>query len=93
MGCFSQKGLFYSFEMLQGLLGNKNIRIPMKINFGDAPRPPQKGRTKAEMGRFSQKGLFYSFEMLHGLLSNKNIRNPKKKIFGESPLHPQLTLL
>ena len=34
MGCFSQKGLCYSFEILQGLQGNKNIRIPMR------ERPP-----------------------------------------------------
>ena len=96
MGYFSQKGLCYSFDILQGLLSNKNIRIPMREkNFGGPPYPLIKadfGRTKAEMGCFSQKGLCYSFEIFHGLLSNKNIRNPMKKIFGESPLHPQLTL-
>ena len=94
MGRCSLKGLCCSFEILQGLLSNKNIRIPMKINFGDPPpRPLQKadfGRTKAEMGCFSQKGLCYSFEIFRGLLSNKNIRNPIKKIFGGSPLHPQI---
>ena len=78
----------YSFEILQGLLSKKNIRIPMKIKFRDPPRPPKKAdfwRTKAEMGYFSQKGLFYSFEILHELLSNKNIRNPKKRYLGNSP--------
>ena len=29
MGRFSQNGLCYSFEILQGLLSNKNIRIPI----------------------------------------------------------------
>ena len=37
MGHFSQKGLCYSFEFLQGLLGNKNIRIPRT-----PPSPPKK---------------------------------------------------
>ena len=35
MGRFSQKGLCYSFEILQGLLSNKNMKIPMKKKFGD----------------------------------------------------------
>ena len=30
MGCFSQKGLWYSFEILHGLLTNQNIRIPVR---------------------------------------------------------------
>jgi len=34
MGCFSQKGLCYSFGILHGLLSNKNIRNPMKKIFG-----------------------------------------------------------
>ena len=42
MGRFSQKGLCYSYEILQGLISNKNIRIPIKKNFGDPPSPPQK---------------------------------------------------
>ena len=96
MGCFSQKGLCYSFDILQGLLSNKNIRIPMREkNFGDPPKPPKIavfGWTKAEMGCFSQKGLCYSFEILQGFLSNKNIKIPMKKIFGGSPIYPQLTL-
>ena len=38
MGCFSEKGLCYSFEILQGVLSNKNMKIPMKKkNFGDPP--------------------------------------------------------
>ena len=41
MGCFSQKGLCYSFEILQGLLSNKNIKIPMKKIFGGFPLYPQ----------------------------------------------------
>ena len=92
MGCFSQKGLSYSFEILQGLLSNKKMKIPMKKEFWGPPlAPPKKadfGRTKAEMGRFSQKGLCYSFEILQGRLSNKNIRNPMKKIFGGPPTPP-----
>ena len=86
MGCFLQKGLCCSFEILQRLLSNK-----------DAPQPPppkaEFGRTKAIIGCFSQRGLCYSFGILHGLLSNTIIRNPMKKITGGSPLHPQLTLL
>ena len=40
IGRFSQKVLCYSFEILQGLLSNKNIRIPMKIKFRGPPLPP-----------------------------------------------------
>ena len=40
MGRFSQKGLCYSFEILQGLLSNKNIKIPIKKNFRGPPQPP-----------------------------------------------------
>ena len=40
MGCFSQKGLCYSFEILQGLLSNKNIRITVREkNWGNPPTP------------------------------------------------------
>ena len=40
MGCFSQKGLCYNFEIFHGLLSNKNIRNPMKKIFGDSPYIP-----------------------------------------------------
>ena len=40
MGCFSQKGLSNSFEILHGLLSNKNIRFPMKNNFRGPPLAP-----------------------------------------------------
>jgi len=40
MGCFSQKGLCYSFEIFRGLLSNKNIRNPMKKIFGESPYTP-----------------------------------------------------
>ena len=43
MGRFSQKRLCYSFEILQGLLSNKNIRIQMREkNSGTPPSPPKK---------------------------------------------------
>ena len=43
MGRFSQKGLCYNFEILHGLLTNKNIRILMKKkDFWDPPSPPKK---------------------------------------------------
>ena len=41
MGCFSQKGLCYSFEILQGLLSSKEIRNPMKKIFVESPQHPQ----------------------------------------------------
>ena len=41
MGRFAQKGLCYSFEILQGLLSNKKIRNPMKKIFGESPLHPQ----------------------------------------------------
>ena len=41
MGYFSQKGLFYSFEILHGLSSNKNIRNPKKKIFGESPLHPQ----------------------------------------------------
>ena len=41
MGCFSQKGLCYSFGILHGLLSNKNIMNPMKKIFGGFPLYPQ----------------------------------------------------
>ena len=53
VGCFSEKGLCYSIKILQGLLSNKNMRIPMKFFFRGLPLAPLKadfGRTKAEMG-------------------------------------------
>ena len=38
MGRFSPKGLCYSFEILQGHLSNKNMKIPMKKKkFVDPP--------------------------------------------------------
>ena len=37
MGRFSQKGLCYCFEIFQGLLSNKNIKIPKKKIFGGSP--------------------------------------------------------
>ena len=40
MGYFSQKGLFYSFEILQGLLSNKNIRIRIKGYLGNPSYTP-----------------------------------------------------
>ena len=40
MGRFAQKGLCYSFEILQGLLSNKKIRNPMKKIFGESPINP-----------------------------------------------------
>ena len=40
---FSQKGLCYSFEILHGLLGNKNIKIPMREKkLGTPPSPLKK---------------------------------------------------
>ena len=41
MGQFFQKGLCYSFESLQGLLSNKNIKNPMKKIFWGSPLNPQ----------------------------------------------------
>ena len=55
MGRFSKKGLCYSFEILQGLLSNKNIMIPMEKKFRGHPLAPQKSRFWAEK---SQNGLF-----------------------------------
>ena len=43
------------FEILQGLLSNKNIRIPMKIKFQGPPQAPQKSRFGENK---SQNGLF-----------------------------------
>ena len=36
---FSQKEVSYGFEILHGLLSNKNIRIPTQKNVGDPPYP------------------------------------------------------
>ena len=89
MGCFSQKGLCYNFEILQGLQSNKNMKIPMGKKFRGPPYPPKKadfGCLKAKIGRFSQKGLYYSFEILQGLLSNKNVKIPmRENNFGYPP--------
>ena len=62
MGRFAQKGLCYSFEILQGLLSNKNIRIPMKKkNSGTPPSPPpQKSQfwaDKSQNGPFLPEGF------------------------------------
>ena len=40
MGYFSQKGLSQSFEILQGLLSNKDIRNPKKKIIGESPFTP-----------------------------------------------------
>ena len=39
MGRFSKKGLWYSFEILHGLLTSKNIRIPGPIGVRALPMP------------------------------------------------------
>ena len=75
MGCFSEKGLCYSFEILQGLLGNKNMKIPMKKISG-TPFTPLKKPILGGKGR-------------NGLLSNKNIWNPMKKLFGDTGGSPK----
>ena len=41
MGYFSQKGLFYSFEILHELLSKKNIKNPKKNIFWESPLHPQ----------------------------------------------------
>ena len=40
MGCFSQKGLCYSFNFLHGLLIHNNMKIPMKNKFWGPPLAP-----------------------------------------------------
>ena len=53
MGCSSQKGLYYSFEILHGLLCNKNIRISMKYFFRNnlgTPLAPYKSQFWPENG-------------------------------------------
>ena len=40
MGCFSQKGVCYSFGILHGLISNKIMKIPMKQEFLGPPLPP-----------------------------------------------------
>ena len=60
MGRFSQKGLCYSFEILQGIQSNKNIRIPMENKFRGPPLPPHLTLFWLENGlisNISQKGL------------------------------------
>ena len=42
IGRFSKKGLCYSFEIFQGLLSNKNIKIPMEKKFRGPPTPLKK---------------------------------------------------
>ena len=93
MGRFSQKGLCYSFEILQGLLSNKNIRIPMKKKkLGGPSLAPQKSRfwaDKSRNGPFLPEGFCYSFEISQGLLSNKKIRIPTKIKFQGPPQAPR----
>ena len=40
IGRFSQKGLYYIFEILQGLLSNKNTGNPKKKYLGNPPYTP-----------------------------------------------------
>ena len=61
---FSQKGLYYSFEILQGLLSNKNMKIPMKIKFRGPPLAPTKSRfwaDKSRNGPFLSEGFVLQF--------------------------------
>ena len=37
----AEMGYFYSFEILYGLLSNKNIRNPKKKIFGESPLHPK----------------------------------------------------
>ena len=63
IGRFSQKGLCYNFEILHGLLTNKNIRIPMRKNSG-TPLAPQKSRfwaDKSRNGPFLPEGFVLQF--------------------------------
>ena len=55
MGRFSQKGLCYSFEILQGLISNKDIKFSMKKKIRGPPLAPQKNRFWADKSR---NGLF-----------------------------------
>ena len=55
MGCFSQKGLCYSFEIFNGLLSNKNIRNPMKNIFGEYPLHPHLTLFLPEIGEIWRK--------------------------------------
>ena len=54
MGYLSQKGLFYSFEILHELLSNKNIRNPKKKIFGESPLHPQLTLFGPENGKFGE---------------------------------------
>ena len=48
---FSQRGLSYDFEILHGLLNNKNIRVPIKKKLR-APLPPHYANFGQNMGVF-----------------------------------------
>jgi hypothetical protein len=55
---FCEKGLCYSFEILHGLLSNKNRRIPIKKKIRGPPLPPKitlflpENGEKADFDRF-----------------------------------------
>ena len=94
MGYFSQKGLFYSFEILQGLLSNKNMKIRMrKKNLGTPPSPLKKpifGRQKPKWAVWPRRGCHRIIIFLHGLLIHKNMKiTMKKKIFQGAPYPPK----
>ena len=63
MGYFSQKGLFYNFEILHGLLSNKNIRNPKKKIFGEFPLHPHFDR---KMGKFGVDGGLSKVSLVRG---------------------------
>ena len=52
MGCFSQKGLCYSFGIFHGFLSNKNIRNQMKNIFGESSLHPQLTLLWPDNGKF-----------------------------------------
>jgi hypothetical protein len=88
-------------RVLDGLLSNKNIRIPTRNKIGGHPYPPHYAIFGWKRGVFSPlsssgsllilpEGIVVGFCNLHGLLSNKNIRIPTNNKNSGTPLPPAL---
>ena len=80
-----------SFEILQGLLSNKNIRIPMKNKFRGPPLAPTKSQfwaDKSQNGPFGQEGGVVGFYFFAWVLKSQKYEDSNEKKISGTPLSP-----
>ena len=96
MARFSQNGVFYSFEIMQGLLSNKNIRIPILKKSGTPPGPSKKpilGGQKPKWEVSPRRVCATVLKFCKGSKVTKILGFQLKKKFGEPPSPLQKLIL